>query len=102
MALLIAERKPSLLLLALLAGNLVLMSSRLRSGGRGSILQDSVLAIGAPFLGAASWVAGGVGGTWNSYVDLRGATQENARLHQRIAVLAEQANAGEETRRHPL
>jgi len=98
MALLITERKPSLLLLVLLAGNLVLMSSRLRGGGRGSILQDTVLAIGAPFLGAASWVAGGIGGTWRSYVDLREAADENVRLRERVETLTREANASEESR----
>jgi rod shape-determining protein MreC len=57
-----------------------------------------VIAIGAPFLGAASWLAGGIGGTWKSYVDLRAAAGENARLRERLETLTRQANEGEETR----
>ena len=72
MATLLTERKPFVLLLVLLTFNLILMSSRVRSAGRGSLLEEAVLSVGSPLLKATSWAAHGVMGLWRTYVDLRG------------------------------
>jgi rod shape-determining protein MreC len=98
MSSLLIERKPYLLLLALLTCNLVLMSSRVRADGSGTLLEQAVLGIGAPFLRAASWVAGVVQGTWGAYVDLRRVEKENRRLHAEVERLAAADHEAEELR----
>lgn len=95
---LLVERKPYLLLLVLLTCNLVLMSSRVRAGGGGNLLEEAVLSVGAPFLRVASWVAGGVHGTWSAYVDLRRTESDNQRLRTEVAHLAAAAHETEELR----
>jgi rod shape-determining protein MreC len=96
MAGLLTERKPFLLLLVLLTLNLVLMSLRPRSDGRGTLLEEAVLSLGAPFLTAASWAASGTTGSWKTYVDLRGVESENRRLQEEIMVLKAKAHDAEE------
>jgi len=95
----LTERKPFLLLLVLLTLNLILMSSRVRGSGRGSLLEDAILGVASPFLKSAAWITRGTAGTWNSYVDLRGVARENARLHEEVTALAPKANEAEEARR---
>jgi rod shape-determining protein MreC len=98
MANLLIERKPYLLLLVLLTCNLILMSSRVRAGGSGSLLEEAVLGLCSPFLRSASWVAGGVQGTWSSYVDLRRVEVENRRLRAETERLVAAAHEAEELR----
>ncbi len=98
MAPLLAERKPYLLLLVLLTFNLGLMSSRIKSGGQRSILEEAILGLASPFLKAASSVAHGVSGTWSEYVDLRGVRRDNRRLSERVDALALKAQEAEEER----
>jgi rod shape-determining protein MreC len=98
MANLLIERKPYLLLLVLLTCNLVLMSSRVRAGGSASLLEEAVLTLCSPFLRVASWVAEGVQGTWNAYVDLRRVERENRRLRTETERLAAAAHEAEEFR----
>ncbi|PYT17282.1 MAG: rod shape-determining protein MreC [Acidobacteria bacterium] len=98
MAHLLAERKPYLLLLVLLTFNLGLMSSRIKSAGQRSILEEAILSLASPFLKAASWVGHGVSGTWTEYVDLRGVQRENRRLGEKIDALALKAQEAEEER----
>ena len=98
MARLLAERKPYLLLLILLTFNLALMSSRIKSAGQRSILEEAILGVVSPFLKAASWVGQGVSGTWSEYVDLRGVRRENQRLSERVDALALKAQEAEEER----
>jgi rod shape-determining protein MreC len=102
MAALLAERKPFLLLLALLTFNLILMSSRVRSAERGSLLEEAVLSVGSPFLKAASWTAHGVTGLWRAYIDLRGLSEENLRLRAEAEALARRAHEAEEARQEQL
>lgn len=98
MATLLAERKPFLLLLALLTLNLILMSSRVRGAARGSLLEEAVLSVGSPFLKVTSWTAQGVMELWRTYVDLRGVSQENQRLQSEVETLARKAHEAEEAR----
>lgn len=98
MANLLIERKPYLLLLLLLTCNLILMSSRVRAGGRGSLLEEAVLTLGSPFLRVASWTAGVIENTWTSYVDLRGVADENRRLRAQLDRMEIAAHEAEELR----
>jgi rod shape-determining protein MreC len=95
---LLAERKPYLLLLVLLTFNLGLMSSRIKSGGQRSLLEEAMLTLASPFLKAAGHVGQGVSGTWNSYVDLRGVAHENRRLREQVDALTRKASETEEAR----
>ncbi len=98
MAHLLTERRPYLLLLVLLTLNLGLMSSRIRSGGQSSILEEAVMSLISPFLKAASWAGQGVSGTWRAYVGLRGVERENQRLREQVDALALRAQESEEAR----
>jgi len=95
---LISERKPYLLLFVLLTINLVLMSSRVRGGARGSLLEQAILTVASPFIKGASWISQATVGTWRSYVDLRGLRQENDRLKQDLQGLSLQVHELEEAR----
>jgi rod shape-determining protein MreC len=98
MAHLLTERKPYLLLLILLTFNLGLMSSRIKSAGQRSLLEDAVVGLMSPFLKAADWAGQGVSGTWRAYVGLRGVERENRRLREQVDTLALKAQAAEESR----
>src|SRR6266704_4028312 len=98
MAHLLTERKPYLLLLVLLTLNLGLMSSRIKSAGQGSLLEEAVMSLMSPFLKGAHWAGQGVSGTWGAYVNLRGVERENRRLHDQLDSLAIKAQEGEESR----
>ncbi len=98
MAGVLTERKPFLLLLVLLTCNLGLMSSRVRGAGRGSVLEEAILSVTAPFLKAATWIAQGTAGVWRSYVDLRGVERENRRLRAENEALAPRPGEAEEIR----
>ncbi len=98
MAHLLTERKPYLLLLVLLTFNLGLMSSRIKSGGQRSLLEEAVISLMSPFLKAAGWVGQGVFGTWHAYVGLRGVEGENHRLREQVDGLALKAQEAEEAR----
>ena len=99
---LISERKPFLLLLVLLTVHLVLMSSRVRGGQRGSMLEEAILTLTAPVLKAASWASQATAGTWTAYVDLRGVRKENTRLREEVQRLSLQARELEEARLEAL
>ena len=94
----LSERKPYLLLFLLLGLNLVLMSSRVREPRSGSLLEGAILAISAPVLKGADWVAEGFSGGWQSYVALRGVEEENGALRVELAELAREAGKAEEAR----
>ncbi|HEV8121089.1 MAG TPA: rod shape-determining protein MreC [Candidatus Polarisedimenticolia bacterium] len=94
----LTERKPSFLLVLLLALNLILMAASVRGGRGGSLLEDILLTIASPFLRAASAVSGGVASAWNRYADLRGVEEENRRLRARVGTLTLEAREAEEAR----
>lgn len=97
MAHLLTERKPYLLLLVLLTLNLGLMSSRIKSAGQRSLLEEAVMSLMSPFLKGASWAGQGLSGTWGAYVHLRGVEKENRRLHEQIDALALKSQETEES-----
>jgi len=98
MAHLLTERKPYLLLLILLTFNLGLMSSRIKSGGQRSLLEEAVMSLVSPFLKAAAWTGQGVSETWRTYVGLRGVERENRSLRVETDALALRAREAEEAR----
>ena len=98
MANLLSERKPYLLLLILLTFHLGLMSSRIRSAGERSLLEDGVMSLLSPFQKAANWIGQVTSGTWHAYVGLRGVEMENRRLKGEVDSLSLKAQETEETR----
>jgi len=98
MAHLLTERKPYLLLLVLLTLNLGLMSTRIKSAGQRSLLEEAVMSLMSPFLKGAHWAGQGLSGTWGAYVNLRGVERENRRLREQIDGLALKAQEAEESR----
>jgi rod shape-determining protein MreC len=95
---LLTGRKPYLLLLILLTAHLGLMSSRIKSAGQRSLLEEAVISLISPFLKGASWAGQGISGTWGAYVDLRGVERENRRLRSELDGLALKAQEAEESR----
>src|SRR5512136_2112821 len=98
MAGLFGERKPFLLLLALLSLHLVLMSSYVPGSGRGSLLEEALLSVASPFLKVAAWFSRGTVGTWRAYVDLRDVERDNQRLRAEVEALAPRTQQIEEAR----
>ena len=98
MAHLLTERKPYLLLLVLLTLNLGLMSTRIKSAGQRSLLEEAVMSLMSPFLKGAHWAGQGLSETWGAYADLRGVERENRRLREQIDGLALKAQEAEESR----
>jgi rod shape-determining protein MreC len=98
MAGLFGERKPFLLLLALLSLHLILMSSYVPGSGRGSLLEEVILTAVSPFLKSAAWVSRGTVGIWRTYVDLRGVERDNQRLRAEVEALAPKTQQAEEAR----
>ena len=95
---LLTERKPFFLLLVLLTFNLILISSSVRGGRGGSILEESILVITSPFLKAASAATGWIGDAWSAYGDLRGVKQENLELRRGLSDLRIRTQGLEELR----
>jgi len=96
------ERRPFLLLVALLSSLLVLMSSQVRTIRGTTLLEDTLLNFAAPFIRGVSGGAGSVAGVWGSYVDLRGVRSENQVLRSRMEQLEEKGREGEEFRMENL
>ena len=93
---LLAERRPFLLLMVLLAFNLILMSSRVRSDGEGSLLARGILTVASPFLKASAAVGSGLAHTWHAYIDLIGVEERNGRLRIELDGLRAQVHGLEE------
>jgi rod shape-determining protein MreC len=96
------ERRPFLLLVALLSAFLVLMSSQVRTIRGTSLLEDTLLRAAGPFIRGISGGAGSLAGVWNSYVNLRGLRTENLALRSRMEETEEKGRQGEEFRRENL
>lgn len=94
----LSERHPFLLLILLLIFNLLLMSSDVRGAGSGSVLEETIMMISAPFLKSADWVVRGLVDVWHRYADLRAVEGENQRLSEKIDTLAPLARQAEELR----
>jgi len=96
------ERRPFLLLVALLSSILVLMSSQVRTIRGTTLLEDSLLNVAGPFVRGVSGGAGSVAGVWGSYADLRGVWRENQVLRSKMEQMEEKGREGEEFRMENL
>ncbi len=96
------ERRPFLLLVALLSSLLVLMSSQVKTGKGATLLEDSLLNVAGPFVRGISAGAGSLSGIWSSYLDLRKVRGENRTLQSKVEALEEEGREGEEYRRENL
>lgn len=94
----LAQRKPYLLLFLLLSLNLILMASSVKGVRSGSVLEEAILSVAAPFLKAASWASDSVTGVWTDYIDLRGVEIHNRRLRAEVGTLTLEAREAEESR----
>jgi rod shape-determining protein MreC len=92
----LTERRPFFLLLGLLAFNFILMSSRVRSGGEGSLLGQAVLAVSSPFLRAAAAIGRGTTYTWYRYIELQDAERRNRELRDDVTALSMRVHELEE------
>lgn len=79
------DRAPSLILIALLFGLLVLMSAQITSGET-TLLEGAVFRAFSPVVRAFSGTAEGIQDLWSRYVDLRGARVENESLRRELDV----------------
>ncbi len=93
---LLTERRPFLLLIGLLAFNLILMSSRVRSDGEGSLLARGILTVASPFLKASAAVGSGTAHTWQAYIYLIDVEETNERLRSDLDGLRAQVHGMEE------
>jgi rod shape-determining protein MreC len=94
----LAQRKPYLLLFLLLSLNLILMASSVKGVRTGSLLEETILSLAAPFFKAASWASDSVVGLWDQYAGLRGVEQQNRRLRAQVGTLLLEAREAEEAR----
>jgi rod shape-determining protein MreC len=94
----LAQRKPYLLLFLLLSLNLILMASSVKGVRSGSVLEEAILSVAAPFLKAASWASDSVTAVWTNYIDLRNVEVRNRRLRAEVGTLTLEAREAEETR----
>jgi hypothetical protein len=83
----LAQRKPYLLLFLLLSLNLILMASSVKGVRSGSLLEETILSLAAPFFKAASWASDAAVGLWDQYADLRGVEHQNRRLRAQVGTL---------------
>lgn len=92
-----AQKNSHWWLVALLFIQIIMMSAYARQpGGEQSILTTWYMAVATPVASAADWVLSGVVGTVGSYVDLRGAREENIKLRQEVAELKGELNETKE------
>ena len=94
----LAQRKPYFLLFLLLSFHLVLMASSVKGVGSGSLLEEAILSVAAPFLETVAWASDGATGLWTEYVDLRRVEASNRRLRAQVGTLTLEAREAEEAR----
>jgi rod shape-determining protein MreC len=82
----LATNKSRLLLAGLVLGHLVAISKQVDVGDGATLFERSLFAVFSPLQGLISGGVNGVGGTWSSYVSLRGVREENKQLRDRLAV----------------
>jgi rod shape-determining protein MreC len=82
------EAKPLYVLVPLLFLNLTLLSLQIEEPGGSLLLRRWVVAVSAPILNLSAFVSRGAWSTWSEYVWLRGAREENSRLHQTLQQFA--------------
>jgi rod shape-determining protein MreC len=86
MARALAGNRSRLLLAGLVLAHLVAISRQVDVEGGFSLLERSLFAVFSPLQALISGGVDGVGGTWSSYVYLRGVRDENKSLRDRLAV----------------
>ncbi|MGD8376101.1 MAG: rod shape-determining protein MreC [Acidobacteriota bacterium] len=79
------DRAPSLILIGLLFGLLVLLSAQITSG-KTTVLESAVFRAFSPVVRAFSGTVEGAEVLWSRYVDLRGARIENESLRRQLEV----------------
>ena len=82
----LTTNKSRLLLAGLVLGHLVAISRQVDVGDGGTLFERSLFAVFSPLQALISGGVDGVGGTWSSYVSLRGVREENRKLRDRLAV----------------
>jgi rod shape-determining protein MreC len=82
----LATNKSRLLLAGLVLGHLVAISKQVDVGDGATLFERSLFALFSPLQGLISGGVHGLGGTWSSYVSLRGVREENKELRDRLAV----------------
>jgi rod shape-determining protein MreC len=82
----LATNKSRLLLGGLVLGHLVAISKQVDVGEGTTLFERSMFAVFSPLQALISGGVDGVGGTWSSYVSLRGVREENKRLRDQLAV----------------
>ncbi|HXG66211.1 MAG TPA: rod shape-determining protein MreC [Blastocatellia bacterium] len=87
-----AQSKSSWLLAVLLLSQVIMMSYFAKKPDGDSQLGNYTMSVLAFVARGADWVLSGVTGTVGSYVDLRGARQENIELKERIEQLTAERN----------
>ena len=80
----IRRPRAGVLLLAVVVGHIVLISTQVTAPGGASILESVVVGFVAEGQRAASGVAGALSRTWNGYADLRDVRSENDRLRHEL------------------
>ncbi len=96
------ERRPLLVLVALLSSLLVLMSSQARTARGTTVLEESLLNVTSPFIRGISAASESGVGVWGSYIDLVGVRRENQALRAKLERLEEKSREGEEYRMENL
>ena len=88
-----AERRPTLLLIVVLASLFLLMSTNSRTRrieDQRTFLVRGVVRMFAPVLEAVDWGYVNLLDAWNGYFDMRAAVHENVELRRRLAELTEE------------
>jgi rod shape-determining protein MreC len=80
----IRRPRAGVLLLAVVVGHIVLISTQVTVPGGASILESVVFGFVAEGQRAASGLAGALSRTWSGYADLRDVRSENERLRQEL------------------
>lgn len=87
------ERRPTLLLLIVLAVLFLLMSASTRTryvGETRTLFERTVMTVFSPVPKAVNWVGTNIEDMYHGYLDMRRAVQENVRLHRQVAELTNQ------------
>lgn len=83
----LGSRGGHFLFVLVLAAHALLLSSQVSTERGDSALRSFLVMLMSPFQRGADAAVGTVSATWNSYIDLRGAHEENERLQEKIARL---------------